>query len=124
MKNLLRFCSLMLSWAVCVSVFSQGATITGGDSNTPAIVATVPTPIVKANQMQCDGSLYFTVSNYDSSLGYDWTLNTGIGSADANGVYTVSYPQDGVNYELTVKAYDLADPTVSATATAPSYRVT
>ena len=113
----------MLSWAVCISVSAQGATSTDGGSNTPAMVATVPTPIVQVNQMQCDGSLYFTVSNYDTSLGYDWSLNTGMGSADANGVYTVSYPQDGVNYELTVKAYDVANPTVSATTTVSRYYV-
>ena len=65
MKNLFRFCSLMLSWAVCVNVLA------------------VSTPVVVANPMQCDGGVSFTVTvdgNYDPSiLYYSWSLNKGTG---------------------------------------------
>ena len=102
MKNLLRFCFVMLSWAVCANILA------------------VDTPDIVANSMACDGDVSFTVRNYDSSLTYSWSLNTGTGSA-TNNVYTVNSPDDGEEYELTVTVTDPADGSTASAAASRYY---
>ncbi len=143
-RNLSRFCLLALSWAICMNIFAQassgsdqtsGLDQVGGIEQTseqsgevdpqdvPTVVALVPTPNVVANAMDCGGDLYFTVTNFDASLNYNWSLNTGSGSASASGVYTVNNPQDGVKYTLTVTASEAGDPATASSASASRYYV-
>ena len=189
MKNLFRFCSLMLSWAVCANVLAQIATpvvrstgdgcstisfvvdgydpaaltydakvngspasldasgmcivnnpqrgvsynfevtaTDGVDTSAKASVsAQLPTvvaiPQLRANAMQCDGDVTFTVSPYDPSLDYTWSLNTGTGSADNSEVYKVNAPDDGVEYKLTVNVERAGCAATAATASASRYYV-
>ena len=90
MKNLFRFCSLMLSWAVCANILAQTS-------------APVETPKLSVNAFSCDASVQFTIDNYDPSLTYSWTVNGNPVSAIGS-TYTVASPLDGEVYKATVVA--------------------
>ena len=104
MKNLFRFCSLMLSWAVCVNVFAQFAA-----------------PVVTSNPDACDSAVKFTIGNYDSSLSYTWRVNGAVVSA--SNTYTVNSPVEGVTYTAVVEATDGASKQ-SSTPVSQTYRKT
>ena len=105
MKNLFRFCSLMLSWAVCANVLAQ-----------------IQTPVVTSNPDACDAPVKFTISNYDPSLSYTWRVNSAVVSASGSS-YIVSSPVEGTTYTAVVEATDGAS-NQSSTPVSQTYKKT
>ena len=104
MKNLFRFCSLMLSWAVCANVLAQ-----------------IADPVISSVGDACN-TVAFKVDNYDASqYSYTAQLNGAPITLAADGSYSVASPVRNVPYTLSVTCTSsgTSSNTVSQSATLP-----
>ena len=104
MKNLFRFCSLMLSWAVCANVLAQ-----------------IADPVISSVGDACN-TVAFKVDNYDASqYSYTAQLNGAPITLAADGSYSVANPIRNVPYTLSVTCTSsgTSSNTVSQSATLP-----